>query len=130
LAHSGAKGIVKTRMDAMSDIGRNMKLIGTMLKSNEIDVAALKKAATEIQDHAVGIPNMFPEDSFDAVSEASPEILNDREGFDKFAEEMKLDAAKLAELVSSSADKQALKAQFTELAYSCSGCHEKFRIKK
>ena len=74
-AHSGATGIVKMRMDAMKDIGEQMKLLAAMTKGQvRHDGARAAAAARVIGGHAAHIPEMFPEGSNTGMSEAAPTI--------------------------------------------------------
>ena len=75
LAHDDATGIVKKRMDAMSDIGDQMKTIASMLKGEkQFDAGSLAASATTIADHARKIPHLFPEGSLKKPSEALPAV--------------------------------------------------------
>ena len=129
-AHSGAKGIVKERMDMMSDVGKRMKTIGTMLRSGEFDRETAKQAALVIQGHAVRIPDLFPDGSIDGPTEALPSIWTNWEEFVAAAEKMDITAAQLAKIADTSSSVDEIKQQFGQLGKSCSGCHEKFRLKK
>ncbi|MGI9352762.1 MAG: c-type cytochrome [Rhizobiaceae bacterium] len=129
-AHTGAKGVVKERMDIMSDIGRSMKTIGQMIRSGEYDPKIAKQAALAIQEHASRIANLFPDGSIEEPSEALPSIWTNWDEFVAVAGKMDADAAQLARIAGNSAGIDDIKRQFRQLGKSCSGCHEKFRLKK
>ncbi len=129
-AHSGAKGVIKQRMDAMSDIAKNMKIIGAMMKNGEFNALTLSASALNIQNHANQISEQFPTDSLEMPSEALPAIWVEWDDFIKIADKLGNDAGKLAGIATSSMDQNEVKTQFQLAAKSCSGCHEKFRLKK
>ncbi|MGI9484228.1 MAG: c-type cytochrome [Hyphomicrobiales bacterium] len=131
LAHSGATGIVKKRMDAMSDIGKNMKTIGTMLKGEAaFDGEAVKASASVIAGHAKEIPHLFPEGSNEKPTEALPSVWDKWDEFTAIASDLESAAGRLAEVASSAGDVSEIKKQFLGVAKTCKSCHEDFRLKK
>ena len=102
-AHSGAKGIVKERMDMMSDIGKSMKTIGTMLRNGEFDPETAKQAALVIQEHAARIPDLFPDGSINGPSEALPSIWTNWEEFVAAAKKKDANAPQLPKIADTSA---------------------------
>lgn len=130
-AHSGATGIVKKRMDAMSDIGKNMKVIGTMLKGEaNFDGMAVKTSASAIASHAKEMPQLFPEGSNDKPSEALPSVWEKWDSFTAIALELEKAASQLAEVASSAQSVNDIKPPFLGVAKTCKSCHEDFRLKK
>lgn len=131
IAHEGADGMVKERMDMMGEIGKGMKVIGEMIKGNaEFDPQNAKAAALEIYGHASHMPDMFPEGSTEKPSEALPAIWENWEEFVAISDKMKVDAKQLAELSGNAVSVDEIKAQFGLVGKSCGSCHEKFRLKK
>ena len=131
LAHSGATGIVKTRMDAMKSVASHMKSVGAMLKDQSaIDNAKVIIAAKAIADHAKAIPEQFPEGSMQMPSEATPTIWTDWERFVVLADDMAALADTLAETAHSGNDASAVRQAFAALGRSCSACHEDFRVRR
>ena len=64
LAHEGATGVVKERMDLMETQKDAMKLIGDMAKGKtKFDAAKATKAAQRYRLTAKKIPELFPEGS-------------------------------------------------------------------
>jgi cytochrome c556 len=62
LAHEGATGVVKERMNLMKDQQKQMKLIGEMLKGKtRFDAAKAGTAAKELGTTTKKIPELFPE---------------------------------------------------------------------
>ena len=129
-AHSGAQGVVKQRMDGMSDIAKNMKIIGTMMRSETLDEKALSQAALMIQKHAGEIPELFPDGSTENPSEALSVIWSNWDEFIAIANKLERDSKKLAEIAINATDTGKIEVQFQLVAKSCSRCHEKFRLKK
>ncbi len=90
VAHEGATGIVKQRMDAMSVMGKNIKLLVPMMqgKSN-YDAQIVRDAALEIKSHSgETMTKLFPKmdmemDMTKNVSKAKPVIWQD---WDKFSD--------------------------------------------
>lgn len=137
LAHGGATGIVKQRMDAMETLGTAMKSIGQMLRGKaEFDAGAIREAAGKIEAHAgTEMTELFPEDSLKGPSEASPMIWQDWAGFEIKANDLAEEAGKLAAVAaadgaSTSEGKQAIAAAFGEVGGTCKACHETYRVKK
>lgn len=131
-AHSGATGIVKERMDAMTEIGDSVKSVGQMLKGeapyNRERIAAAGQA---IAGHAgQALTDLFPEGSLHAPSEASPEIWADWAEFSKIAGTLKESAVALSDLAEAGAGEKDIAAAFGNVAGTCKACHEAFRIKK
>ena len=64
LAHEGAKGVVKERMDLMKGQAKQMKLIGDMAKGKKkFDAAKAAAAAHDLGATTKKIPELFPEGS-------------------------------------------------------------------
>ena len=125
IAHSGATGIVKDRMDGFSRSKDNMKAIRGHLA--EEDLQAVVPLAREIRDWATTIPDYFPEGSDGSPSEAAPEIWTDFDGF-KAAAEANYAAADDLALASNSGDPDAAIAAFKATAASCKSCHRTYRL--
>lgn len=127
-AHGGAKGIVKERMELMKDIRKAMKSLGAMARDKvPLDSAKVKAAAGRIAQHGQKIPALFPKGSTKGVTEASPRIWQDFEGFRNSADEM---VAVAREITGQSDNAAALKAAYRKLGKTCSACHKLYRVKK
>lgn len=63
LAHGGATGIVKERMDGMSAMGNAVKVLSEMMRGNvDYDPEVVKENALKIQVHAgEQLSKLFPE---------------------------------------------------------------------
>ena len=130
--HGGASGVVKERMDVMSDISRNMKSIGNMLKGGSVfDPDLVVHAGDAIAAHSGDtLTALFPEGSDQTPTEASPEIWKNWPAFSASAENMKAAALALKRVAEAGKDKKEIAGAFGKLAATCKSCHEVFRIKK
>lgn len=129
LAHTGATGIVKERMDGMGALADAMKALVTMNKSGDLDVDKIKEISATIQNHSgETLIKQFPEGSLPDVSEASPEIWQDMDGFSKISNQL-YDAALALEAGAASRD-LALGDMIQTIGATCGACHKKYRIKK
>jgi len=130
-AHDGATGIVKQRMDMMSDVASSMKTLGQMIRGkNEYNPDSAESAALKIEKHAKHFHTLFPEGSTEEPSEALPAIWQDWEEFQKLLTTMENEARELASIASTSISAEEIKNQFSNLGKTCGMCHEKFRLKK
>ena len=88
-AHSGAKGIVKERMESMKSIGAQMKKLGAIVKDPKLfDASQVQNSAKILQEHAEKIPELFPEGSNEKPSEARVEIWSDWDKFVSIANDL------------------------------------------
>ena len=112
LAHQGVQNAsVKARMDEMSEIADNIKVLGTMSKGTiEFDADAARTAAAAIADSAALIPTLFKTKETDAESEAKPE--DDDDASDEEDYEIKLD---LARAYISLGDKEASRSMLDDV---------------
>lgn len=129
LAHSGATGIVKERMDGMGSLAQSMKALAQMSKSGERDPAKIAEVARAIQSQSGdAMTARFPEDVQQMVSEAAPLIWQDWERFAQISDELFQAAADL-ETQAGSSDLD-LNVSIKQMGATCSSCHKDFRIKK
>ena len=130
LAHEGATGVVKERMDLMDRQKDDMKIIGDMAKGKTpFDVAEAAEAASDIGLTAKKIPELFPEGSTGGKSEALPAIWEKWDRFTANADDL---GSAVDALVSALGDSenQDWKAAFEKVGEACKSCHEDFRAKK
>lgn len=140
LAHTGAMGIVKERMDGMSILGDHAKSVGDMLKGKaSFDIVAVEEAAQAFVTHGEKIPSLFPdtEQSREGMAtEALPAIWDNWDDFVALAEKFTNDSQALLTVASNlasgtqSVDDQskAVRSPFFKTAKNCSACHERFRL--
>ena len=128
LAHEGATGIVKQRMDEMEQIGRAVKRINERLKSRR-GLDSIARDAGEIQTAAGRVPTLFPAGSRDGHSEATLAVWERWPEFVAAARRLGEEAEKLA-AAAQSGQEPAIAAQFRTMTRTCSGCHDVFRAKR
>lgn len=135
LAHGGATGIVKERMDQMGAVSKAMKAIGAMLKGAEpYDAERVRSLANEIGGMGgERLVALFPDSSLDPPTEARAEIWSDWDRFEQQAYEMQDAARALAEGADRPRGNETPDSPdqlFRTLGGTCKACHETFRIKK
>ena len=90
-AHSGATGVMKERMDAMGEMGDEMKRLAPMMRGQtDYDPVVVRSAADTIIGHAgTQMTELFPEGSNGEPSEALDAIWEDWEEFAALAEALR-----------------------------------------
>lgn len=98
LAHGGATGIVKTRMDAMMALGASVKAVAPMMRREiPYDAEVVKSAAQVFATHSGdAMTELFPEGSGGGASEATPEVWSEWEQFEGLAAQLESYANGLA----------------------------------
>lgn len=130
IAHQGASGIVKERMDSMGVIASGIKAIAPMMRgATEIDPELIETTMRDIVMRSSHLPMMFPEGSDDAPSEAGPAIWSDTEGFNAIFADLQMAAMDMAELAAAG-DTDGLNAAFGNVAATCKACHADYRVKR
>ena len=135
LAHGGATGIVKERMDQMGDISKAMKTMAKMVKGEvTYDADAVRKLSLEISGMGgEALTKLFPKHSMDPPTEARMEIWEDWAEFERQAFAMQRAATALSVGAGNTGDRGDAGSPFQlfgELAGTCKACHDDFRIKK
>jgi len=129
LAHEGAKGVVKERMDLMKSQKSAMKVIGDMAKGKKaFNAAKAAKAARDLATTTKKIPELFPKGSNGHPSEALDAVWTEWDRFTGDAHDAEAAAKALgAALEASDRD---WKAAFQAMTDACKSCHESFRAKE
>jgi cytochrome c556 len=97
LAHEGATGVVKERMDLMKGQQKDMKLIGDMAKGKmPFDAAKVAAAARDLGSTSKKIPDLFPNGSNGHPSDALDAIWKDWDRFTANAKDLETSANALA----------------------------------
>jgi cytochrome c556 len=130
VAHQGATGIVKERMDTMSEIARNMKALAAMVKSDRVDPDAAREIGSRVAEQARLFPTQFPEGSLSTVSEARAEIWTKFDDFRSKSDALAKAAVALAETAPDDLDRGALRQALAAMGQTCKSCHESYRVKK
>lgn len=125
-AHTGVKNAtVKARMDAMSGIGAQMKVMGQMSKEiAPFDAKAARKAAAEIARLAAVTPDLFEARESDPTSEAKTDIWANFEDFTEKSKQLETVALGLSESISEPGD---LVPAMRSLGATCKSCHSDYR---
>lgn len=99
IAHGGATGIVKERMDLMKAMGDDMTLISDMIHGKKAyDAVAVREAAEAIASRGGNkIVSGFPEGTGHPPSEALPSVWQQPDRFRLLAEDVTTYATALAE---------------------------------
>lgn len=126
-AHDGVTDPnVMARMSLMDDIRLNMAALGGMARGRiAFDADKAQKAQDKLAALSAKIPAVFQAQSDDPVSESSPKVWSDWDGFT--AQAVAMEAAAKGMDVSSL---DQLKATMGPLGGSCSSCHRAYRVKK
>ncbi|MGR3452600.1 c-type cytochrome [Pseudooceanicola sp.] len=126
LAHSGVKDPdVMNRMMGMSEMARQVKLLGSMAKGETaFDAAAGNKALEKISEEASDIPSLFETRATDPNSEALPVIWETFDRFTGHAQELERVSGALAGTLEARAD---LAPAMKQVGRACGACHSNFR---
>lgn len=90
LAHSGATGVVKERMEAMKAMGDAVKAVTPMMQGEvAYDADVMRKTARTFQAHSgEAMTKLFPEGSMDMPSEVKESVWSDWDRFAALAEQL------------------------------------------
>ena len=124
IAHEGAEGVIKERMDRFKQNKEAMKAIKGNLSG---DATVIAQKASEIEDWAKEIVNFFPEGSNQSPSEALPAIWKEFDRFTELANANAKAAGNLKTLALSGADTNALTNGFKALGKTCKDCHNDYK---
>jgi len=135
MAHMGAEGVVKQRMQAMKDMGQAMKNLAVMVRLEiPYDAERVKANARTIAGHAgPSLLSLFPEGSNGPPSEARPSVWRDWQDFSRLAADLAEKASALevaARQGAGSNPSTPMAPAFAALGKVCSSCHKSFRQKK
>jgi len=125
-AHQGVKNAtVKARMDGMSAIADNMKVLGNMAKGKvAFDAATAQAAARAIAEEAGQTPALFKAQEDDPKSEAKPGIWDNFSDFSTKSDELKNVALTLSTSLDTLDD---VRAGVGALGRACKACHSRYR---
>lgn len=131
LAHSGATGVTKDRMDRMGDIAAQMKILTAFAKGSSAFVAdRIPDIADRLKVHGVALGSLFPEGSNAHPSEASDLIWEDSAGFEAELQRFREITSQFAERANGLTAAADLNPILGQLATSCKTCHKAYRLKK
>jgi cytochrome c556 len=125
-AHEHATGVVKERMDAMTDMAKRQKAISQRLKSKR-DLARIKADAEAIADHAAHIAHLFPAGSTQPPTRARSAIWQNWADFENKAKALEAASRTLAGM---SGDNPKMPLAAESMTRTCTACHETYRARK
>ena len=128
LAHEGATGVVKDRMDMMERMAKAMKDIRRHIVESR-DFPSIAREATRIAASAQRLPQLFPPGSNGRPSDALVSIWQQSPKFQAEADRLYQEANKLAQSAASD-DPKGIAAQYRSLGQVCLDCHQTFRAKR
>jgi cytochrome c556 len=127
VAHEGATGVVKERMEAMESMAKALKIISQRIRQKR-DLGAIKPNATLIREGAERMLAMFPPGTGKHPSEAAAKVWQNWPDFEVKTRALVTESGKLAEL--DTRDLKALDAQALRVSDVCGDCHELYRAKQ
>jgi cytochrome c556 len=130
LAHEGhehATGVVRERMELMTDMGKRLLASSKRLRANK-DLENVTSDAHAIHELASKVPTLFPPGSTQDPTAAKPAIWQDWDDFTAKAKNLEKESEKL--MNTSAKDGDALRAQFRAVGFACDACHKKYRLTK
>jgi cytochrome c556 len=130
LAHEGhehATGVVRERMELMTDMGKRLLTISKRLRANK-DFDRIGPDAQAIEQLAGRITSQFPPGSTQSPTAAKPVVWQHWDDFTEKAKKLQAEAEKLSKINLS--DASALRSQFRVVGYACDACHETYRVPK
>ncbi len=133
-AHSGATGIVKQRMDAMSDMGDHAKKLADMFKGKiAFDADSVRVAAESFVEHGRQMIDWFPDtkDSrFGHKSQSEQAIWEQWDDFVEEADEFLAVSESMLETARHSDKEAVLRKAYFAAAKGCKQCHKVYRKPK
>jgi cytochrome c556 len=124
LAHEGATGIVKERMDAMEAMGRESLAIRRSIDANR-NLASIAQRAETIGRTAERIPELFPPNSLNPPTTAKPAIWQEWDRFRSLALQLREVSGALAS-AARTGDPNAVSARYRDVVRVCLSCHQDF----
>ena len=127
LAHEGhehATGVVRERMELMTDMGHRLLAISKRLRANN-ELDRIPDDVGAIHDLAAKITPLFPPGSNQSPTAAKPALWQNPDDFKDKAKALETEAEKLTR--TGTADGKALRNQFRAVAFACDACHDKYR---
>jgi cytochrome c556 len=124
LAHQGAKGDVKIRMESMKTMGKSMKTLASMEKGDVMfDAELAEEARLFLLKEAKEIEENFKNNPESNISEASPDIWSNWDDFLEKGKQLEI-VAKQVKFNSIDDVRQGL----GKLGGACKACHQDYKI--
>ena len=125
--HEHATGVVRERMELVTDMGDRLLAISKRLRANK-ELDRIAADARAIKDASEKIASQFPLGSTQFPTAAKPVVWQQWSDFAEKAKKLQVEAEKLS--TTSPSDGDALRSQFRAVAFACDGCHETYRVPK
>ncbi|HEY7230369.1 MAG TPA: cytochrome c [Pseudolabrys sp.] len=125
--HEHATGVVRERMELMTDMGKRLLAISKRLRANK-ELDRILPDARAIKNASDKITSQFPPGSTQSPTAAKPAVWQQWDDFNEKAKKLQTEAEKLATMNPSDGD--ALRKQFRVVGFACDACHEQYRIPK
>ena len=125
--HEHATGVVRERMELMTEMGDRLLAISKRLRANK-ELDRIAPDARAIKEASSKIASQFPPGSTQSPTAAKPVVWQQWDDFAEKAKKLQAEAEKLS--MTSPSDGDALRSQFRAVAFACDGCHETYRISK
>ena len=118
---------IPARQNLMKENGAAMKAAGAMAKGEQpFNEAEAAGAMGIIKANMEEFPDLFPPDSAEGDTRASPKIWEDMDGFKAAAAKTVADAEAAEQAASQGLD--AFKAAVGAVGQNCQSCHETYRL--
>ena len=129
VAHEGATGVVKERMDHMKEIGQQVKIMVPMMKGTlPYDPEQVAKSAAIIEGNSgETFTALFPEGSNEKPSEALSDIWDNWSKFTDLANELQSRAGDLKTVAASNGSEDDFQAALGQMMQTCKSCHSDFK---
>ena len=128
IAHKGATGIVKQRMQSMKSMSDQMKkLKAFIIDAKEYEIGKIINSANIIKSHVQKTELQFPKGSLQHPTEATESIWRDWPTFQKEADKL---LKHTDTLIAEVKNRALAKHVFYDMAKACKSCHKSFRKKK
>ena len=130
-AGSAFAGPIEDRKAKMKEVGKNLGIIGKMVKGEtDFNGEAALAAYMAMGTAGAGFGQLFPEGTeTGGETTASPKIWSDRAGFEASGKQFGEDLTAAIQ-AGAPANLDALKASFGSVARNCKACHTDYRVKK
>lgn len=131
MAHGGATGVVKERMDQMVVLKKAMKKLAAIYKGRvDYDADAIRRATSTISNNAgTAMTHLFPVGSLTTKSEAKAEIWQQWNNFNDLANQLQTTSQQLHDAAGSpvQGDRRQEKMILKRMVKTCSACHDRYR---
>lgn len=121
--------VITYRQKVMLSNSANLGAISDIMKFSLPYEANIAVHAEQLSRAASLIPSAFEEELSEGLTDAKPEIWEDWETFEQYADDLKNASSTLAE-TAASGDPAAISAQLKEVGGACKQCHDDFRKPK